>query len=435
MGKLTQQFVDTAKPGSYGDGRGSHGLRLVVGKTSKSWIRQFTVDGKVTRNGLGSASQITLEEARRLAAEHHQGGTIDVASDRGASGADDDAENLRLRLALAEAERAKAEAEAEKAKMELELKLAQAQQQTPAPAPLSNAVLTGPTPPLAEIVERVIARKRPNWKGDVSESKWRSQLGKYCADLLACQVGAITPAMVMDCLDAQPPGIARRNKQRLSECFDFAVVRKYRTDNPATPVKLAEKPADAVHRKALEPSELRGAVAAFRDRKPDAGGEWPGAKMCLEFTALTACRSAEAYGAKWSEFDFDAAVWTIPGDRTKSGKQHRIPLSDAAIDVLNEAAVRLESNDGEIVFPTPQKKQMARTIPLRHLRRMGFDADVHGFRGSFSMWCAETGQNWLLAEHSLAHAVGSSVERSYQQSDLLEQRRPLMQEWADFLNG
>jgi integrase len=153
---------------------------------------------------------------------------------------------------------------------------------------------------------------------------------------------------------------------------------------------------------------------------------------CLRFLVLTATRNGEARGARWSEIDMDAAVWTIAPARMKAGTEHRVPLSDAAADILRElAALRT----GDLVFEGHTRGRPLRDTTLTEtLRRLGYNAcSVHGMRSCFRDWCADRGEPSDLAEMCLAHTVGNAVERSYRRSDVLERRRLLMQRWANFL--
>ena len=161
------------------------------------------------------------------------------------------------------------------------------------------------------------------------------------------------------------------------------------------------------------------------------------AKACFEFLVLTAARSGEARGATWDEIDLDARQWTIPAERMKGGVEHRVPLSEAAIAALEEAAPL--RNDSALVFPSPVRSRPLSDMTLtKILRTVGLAerATVHGFRSSFRDWAAEcTSATYAAMELSLAHHVGNAVERAYARSDLLEQRRALMDQWAEYVIG
>ena len=162
------------------------------------------------------------------------------------------------------------------------------------------------------------------------------------------------------------------------------------------------------------------------------------AKGCLTFLVYTAARSGEARGAKWSEIDLESATWTIPASRMKAGVEHRVPLSDQALEVL-KLARQLDDGSG-LCFPSPQKpgRALSDMTLMKALRSTGLAArtTVHGFRTSFKTWAMErTDAPWAVAEAALAHQLGGSVEQAYARSDLLDRRRKLMQQWADYLTA
>lgn len=154
--------------------------------------------------------------------------------------------------------------------------------------------------------------------------------------------------------------------------------------------------------------------------------------LCLRFVALTAVRTSEARLARWSEFDLEAGLWTIPGERMKAGREHQVPLSAAALDVL-KAARKLSK--GERVFPGNKGGDMNATALLANWRRSKFGGTVHGLRSTFRDWCAETGVSRELAERCLAHAVGNATEAAYYRTTQLQERREVMDRWGGHLNG
>ena len=168
--------------------------------------------------------------------------------------------------------------------------------------------------------------------------------------------------------------------------------------------------------------------------KVDAGYARRPAQLGIRFMVLTATRNTEARQAVWSEIDLEDATWTIPGNRNKSGSEHRIPLSRQAIVVLREAKTLSDGSD--YVFPGRDKsKSIDKNTFGNALRSAGVDAVPHGFRSSFRNWAEEqTSASWVAKEMSLGHQVGSEMVRSYMRTDLFEQRRELMQDWADYLD-
>ncbi|MNF65289.1 Prophage CP4-57 integrase [compost metagenome] len=159
----------------------------------------------------------------------------------------------------------------------------------------------------------------------------------------------------------------------------------------------------------------------------------------LEFLILTASRSGEVRGTRWAEVDLNAGIWTVPAERMKAKQPQRVPLPDRAIEILQAQ----QGKHDDLVFPSPRDRvELSDMVLTSFLRRVDAPsntpervATAHGFRSSFRDWCSEQGYPRDLAERALAHAVGSKVEQAYHRTDLLEQRRPMMQAWADFVSG
>ena len=163
-------------------------------------------------------------------------------------------------------------------------------------------------------------------------------------------------------------------------------------------------------------------------------------RLALEFLILTAARTAEVRGALWAEVDFDKATWTIPADRMKNGREHLVPLSTAALDVLRrahrESYLRWGIFPDNLVFPDRSGKEMISQDGLRQLLRRKFETTTHGFRTTFRVWAAEkTDFPAEVVEHALAHLEGSATVRAYLRTDYFAKRRELMQAWADFATG
>jgi integrase len=232
---------------------------------------------------------------------------------------------------------------------------------------------------------------------------------------------------------------ANRLRGRIESILDWAIARGYRTDsNPArwkglldkllpAPNKIAKK----AHHRAIPYVDMPAVMAQLMT--VDGMGA-----SALIFAVLTACRSGEVRLAQWSEFDLQERLWTIPAERMKAGKEHRVPLSDAAMAILaKQKAIAF----CEFVFPSPNRSKSAvlKGKPLSDmtltavLRRMGVDAVPHGFRSTFRDWCAEqTEYSNEVAEMALAHAVSNKVEAAYRRGDLFAKRRGLMQDWATY---
>ncbi|MCY3921350.1 MAG: site-specific integrase, partial [Chloroflexi bacterium] len=157
----------------------------------------------------------------------------------------------------------------------------------------------------------------------------------------------------------------------------------------------------------------------------------PSTKIALEMLVLTACRSGEVRMARWPEFDLESAIWTIPEDRTKSGREHRVPLSSGALKVLDQA--KDLGDDESLVFPGRRLRPLGDATMSLLLRRFGIPCVPHGMRSSFRDWCSETGVRREVAEAALAHVVKNKVEAAYARSDLLERRREVMEDWSEYL--
>lgn len=221
--------------------------------------------------------------------------------------------------------------------------------------------------------------------------------------------------------------------QKFELVLDWATARKYRTgDNPARwkgnlDKLLADrsKVAPVTGHRALAAADLYGFVEILR------GIEGLGAR-CLEFVILTACRSGEARLATWEEIDTDGKTWNIPGERMKSGRPHRVPLSDEAMQLLDN----LPRVEGEtLIFPSSRTgKALSDMAMTKVMRDMGVDAVPHGFRSTFSSWCASsTAYPTEVREMALAHAIGDGTVAAYQRSDLFDKRRNLMVDWSKFI--
>ena len=208
----------------------------------------------------------------------------------------------------------------------------------------------------------------------------------------------------------------------------WAIARGYRPDDPAGPALVAVLPKNGgtKHHKALPHGEVSAAL-----RLIDGSGTAQVSKLCTRFIALTACRTSEALGARWSEVDTETAIWTIPADRTKTAKPHRVPLSAAAVEVLDHA--RELWGGSALVFPGRGDKPVGAGSIRQLFRRLKIAGTPHGLRSSFRDWCGETGVAREVAEACLAHVVGG-VEGAYARSDLLDRRRVVMEAWGQYVS-
>jgi len=220
---------------------------------------------------------------------------------------------------------------------------------------------------------------------------------------------------------------AQRLRRRISVILAWCIAEGHRSDDPAAKdAVLAALPranGPRNHHLALPHAEVADAVARVRQAPA-----LPATRLTVEFVIVTACRSGEVRGARWAEIDLAAAIWTIPGERMKTGREHRVPLSTAAKAVLDQAA---ELSDGSgLVFPN-----RGRPLSGEALRRVArrLETTIHGLRSTFRDWCGESGVDRVVAEAALAHRIGSAAEQAYSRSDLLERRREVMEEWAEYL--
>lgn len=225
---------------------------------------------------------------------------------------------------------------------------------------------------------------------------------------------------------------ATRLRQRIEAVLAWATVRGYRKgDNPArwkghldAVLPKPGKVAKVEHHRALPLASMHQFMTDLRTR--------PGiAARCLEFVILTAVRSGEARGATWDEIDFEGKVWTVPAERMKVAKPHRVPLSDDAVALL-KALPRMQGS--EFVFTASRGGKLSDMALTQVMRRMEVDGVPHGFRSTFRDWCSEnTNYPHEVAEMALAHTISSAVERAYRRGDLFDKRARLMTDWADFL--
>ena len=389
MGRLTALVARAlSRPGRHGDG---DGLYLHVAPAgSKSWVQRIVVDGRRRDLGLGSYPAVSLAKARSIA---HDNRTAV------AEGRDPVAEKRQVREAA----------------------------RRPAPS----------IPTFAEAAARVIELRRPTWSNAKHAAQWESTLAAYAHPVIGGKtVDAVTPADAMAVLTpiwTTKPETASRVRQRMETVMDWAVTQGYRLDNPAGRSLLKVLPpakGPKEHHRALPYAQVPGAVTRVRDSTAEAP-----TKLAFEFLVLTAGRSGEVREAEWGEIDWEAATWEIPAARMKARRPHRVPLSGRALEILKEAS--RFGGEQDMVFPATRSGRAASpTTFIALLRRLGLPAVPHGFRSSFRDWVIEqTSTPWAVAEAALAHNVGNSTEAAYMRSDLFDQRRALMDAWAEYVAG
>jgi len=400
---LTPLQVKNAKPGRHTDGEGLH---LLVKKSgARSWVYRFMLNGKARDVGLSQcpesievlqktgAKELTLSQARDVAAIYRM---------KVKAGIDP----------LAARQDAAAMAEADKK------------------ARLAASVT------FRAIAETYIAMKEGSWRNPKHRQQWRNTLDTYAFPIIGdMAVGDVETSHVLAILESiwkEKPETASRVRGRIEAILDAAKVRGYRHgENPArwrghlAQILPARTRLSRGHHKAAPYDAVPDIMMAMRKRKAVAA-------LALEFTILTAGRTGEVLGARWAEFDLGKAVWTVPADRMKAGKEHRVPLSTQAMEVLRQTQ-QLKSDR---VFPGARDRQMSGMAMSMLLRRMKVDATVHGFRSSFRDWAAEcTGYPHEVCEMALAHTIGNKAEAAYRRGDLFEKRRGLMEEWCQYCLG
>ena len=276
-----------------------------------------------------------------------------------------------------------------------------------------------------------IAQRTRDWSAS-SLNQWKHTVERYCAsiaDLYVDEIGLVdVKRAVTPLADRGFVASARQTQSRIQTVLNYAVEHGWRPEERRSAWSpVAKRPkGERPHHPMLSWAEAPAVVAAL--------GESDGlAARVLEFLILTATRLSEAREARWSEIDLAAKTWTVSGSRTKTRQPHIVPLSDRALEIIAECDLHRVSD--LLFFGRRDRNPISRMAVWAQCQRStGGRASVHGWRASFRSWCADTGVEFELAESALAHVSGGVVE-AYQRSGLVERRRPLMQAWADFLDG
>ena len=374
-------------PGLHSVG-GVTGLMLQVTATgARSWILRVKVGSKRRDMGLGAYPSVTLAQAREKAREKRE--MIEKGIDP-----------IEMKKAAKSA-----------------LLAAQVKEIT-----------------FKQSAERFIEAKRHEWKNPKHVAQWGSTLETYAypviGNLLVRDIDLSHVLKILEPIWKTKTETAARLRGRIENVLDWATVHKHREgENPARwkghldkILSMPSRIAKVEHHDALPYSEIGSFMAELRKR------EGIGARA-LEFAILTAARSGEVRGARWEEIDLDKSIWIIPAERMKMKKEHRVPLSQAAIDLL-KSVPRLDTPN---IFPSSKNGMLSDMTLSAILRRMNIEAVPHGFRSTFRDWCAEqTAYPREVAEQALAHGLKDKVEAAYQRGDLFEKRRRLMDEWATY---
>lgn len=283
-----------------------------------------------------------------------------------------------------------------------------------------------------EMAEQVITDLEPGWKSDKAGAQWRSSIKQHASHLAEMPIAAVDEIAVLKVLKPiwqTIPETATRVRARIERILDIARIRGLRTgENPARwkghlQLLMAKQVRVRGHHKALAYERLPDFIQKLRDRPAMAA-------RALEFTILAATRTTETREAKWSEIDGD--VWTIPAERMKAKREHRVPLTPRMIEILDE--VRPLKSSADLIFPGDQRiEPLSQMAMAMLLRRMEVSVTVHGFRSAFRDWAGDcTLYPREVVEEALAHTVGSSTERAYRRRDALAKRRELMTAWASY---
>jgi integrase len=347
---------------------------------TRSWAYRYNspITGKLRWLGLGSVDVVPLADARKLAQDYRRIVRIerrDPIDER--------------RVAKAEALKARAEA------------------------------MT-----FAQCCDAYIAQHSPSWKNDKHRHQWRATLNTACTSFGKLTAADVQTAAIVSCLSPiweATPETGTRLRSRIEKVLDWATAAELRQGpNPARwkghLEHLLARRTGGEHHKAMPWSEVPSFMALLRDRDSLSA-------RALEFLILTASRTSEVIDMTWDEVDLKGRVWTIPGSRMKAGKEHRVPLSDRAVEILTGLR-----NDGGLIFPL---SNMAMLQMLRGTAGNGYV--VHGFRSAFRDWCGErTNYPRDIIEFALAHKLPDKVEAAYRRETAVEKRRSLMKAWATY---
>jgi len=375
--RLTAKEVEHArKPGYYPDGANLY--LQVSGSGSKSWILRYTVNGRERQMGLGSLLKCSLTRARDKAGEKR------TLLDKGIDPLEEERER------------------------DTQHRLTEAKSMT-----------------FAECATEYIKSHRADWKNIKHAEQWTATLRTYAEPLIGnLPVADVDVALVVKVLRpiwVEKPETATRLRARIERVLDWATVSQFRQgDNPARwkgnldhLLPTLKKKSRVKHHASLSYFELGAFLQELRKQEGTAA-------RALEFCILTAARTGEVIGARREDFDLDNALWTVPGERMKAGRPHRVPLSPRAVELVRET-------EGDQVFP------LSNMAMLKLLERMGRETTVHGFRSSFRVWGAEqTNYPREVLEAALAHVLGDETEAAYMRSDLFLKRRRLMEEWSRY---
>lgn len=311
------------------------------------------------------------------------------------------------------------------------------------PLELKKAQNTSRTEPSFEEAARQLhADLLPGWKNTKHQQQWINTLSKYVFQQIgSMRVSQITPSDVAEVLRPiwlKIPETATRVKQRMHAVMSWAWAHSYCSGNPVDVVHflLPTQPGKSI-RVEHQPSMPWQDIPQFVKNHLLTENKFDVTRALIMVIVLTACRSGEARGMRWSEIDWDKSIWTIPASRMKAKQAHRVPLTP----YLREVLLSFKGLHSDLVFPgVRSRKELSDMVLTMFLRRVNANsntdsrtATIHGFRSSFRDWASEHGFSRDLAERALAHTVANKVEAAYHRTDLLEQRREMMHKWGEFV--
>ncbi|HUN01067.1 MAG TPA: integrase arm-type DNA-binding domain-containing protein [Halothiobacillus sp.] len=387
--KSAKYFEGLKTPGYHGDGGGLY-LRIAEGR--RGWFFRYKIGGRQRWMGLGPAGDVSLAEAREAATQARK--------------------QLKAGIDPLEAREDAKQAREAAAGQTFEI-----------------------------VAESFIKANKPGWRNEKHAAQWEATLKAYAYPVIGKKpVAGVTVADVLKIIEpiwTEKPETASRVRGRIENILDYATARKLRSgENPARwkghldhILPARSKVAKVVHHAALAWADLPATMTKLADSTATSAA-------CLRFLVLTAARSGEARGARWGEIDMTGKVWTVPGDRMKAGRDHRVPLSAAALAVLQ--AIKPEAVDLEaLVFEGGRAKRPLSDVAVsKALATVADGVTVHGMRSAFRDWCAErTSFPREISEAALAHSNNDKVEAAYLRGDHFEKRRRLMEQWGTFCTG
>ena len=371
--KLTEKQVRTLPAGRYTDGQGL--MLFVQPSGSRQWVQRIVIRGKRVDIGLGGYPLVSMTEAREQAFENRR-----IARKGG-----------------------------------------------------DPRVKQEPVPTFAEAA-RMVHEQHANHKNERDRARWLTEIANHVFPTIGNHpIDQITTNDMLNVFEPiwnTTPTVAKRVRQRVSLIFQWSIVKNFRNDDPAFAISafLGKGNGHVVkHHESVKHGEVADAIAKIRASKQSAS-----VRLAFEFLILTAVRSNEVRHAEWKEIDLEARTWTIPDEKIKMGKEHRVPLSDRAMEILEQAR---EIKTNGVVFANRagnaiDEKKLADTA-----RKLALGGTPHGFRSSFRTWCQDTGVPNDVSEAALAHKEENQVKQAYGRSDFFDARVKVMDDWANYLTG